>query len=273
MDEDNDNMFTYEQIKSLNHTETVVFNYVLDHLEDVLDMSVRDLAAATFVSTATVTRFVRAVGCDGFNDFKVKLKEMYEEGLVPTRQEAGQNLTNFFQYAETEAFNARIQEMLGYMVDKKFICFFGMGNTAATAQYAARYFSNTGFFAYAITDPFYPPLLTNNDEIVMIFISRSGETQELLNQVVLYRDNNTRILSITNHKDCTLARMSDCNMDVNVNDAMLPLTYDLTTQVPFVYIVERMALELQRRYSRIMPAWKKLKSEAAMEELLGTRND
>ena len=67
-------MFSYKQIAKLNDTETNIYQYVIKNINNVLKMSVRDLAEETYVSTATIVRFCQKLGCDGFVEFKTKLK-------------------------------------------------------------------------------------------------------------------------------------------------------------------------------------------------------
>lgn len=63
-------MFTYTQVNSLNETEAHVYNYIMQNKEKVLDASIRELASETHVSTATVVRFCKKLGCEGFIEFK-----------------------------------------------------------------------------------------------------------------------------------------------------------------------------------------------------------
>ena len=65
-------IFTYQQIVELNDTETNIYQYVIKNTDAVLKMKVRDLANATFVSTATLVRFCQKLGCEGFTEFKTK---------------------------------------------------------------------------------------------------------------------------------------------------------------------------------------------------------
>lgn len=65
-------IFTYQQIVELNDTETNIYQYVIKNTDAVLKMKVRDLANATFVSTATIVRFYQKLGCEGFTEFKTK---------------------------------------------------------------------------------------------------------------------------------------------------------------------------------------------------------
>ncbi|WRK52317.1 hypothetical protein SD457_18090 [Coprobacillaceae bacterium CR2/5/TPMF4] len=74
-------LFTYKQIADLNPTETSVYQYVIKNIPTVIKMSVRDLAKATHVSTATIVRFCQKLDCQGFVEFKTKLK-LFNEGLL-----------------------------------------------------------------------------------------------------------------------------------------------------------------------------------------------
>lgn len=55
--------FTYSQVESLNETEAYVYNYVVKNTKKVLNESIRELANDTHVSTATVMRFCKKMGC------------------------------------------------------------------------------------------------------------------------------------------------------------------------------------------------------------------
>lgn len=62
--------FTYTQVSSLNETEAQVYNYVMMNRNKVMDESIRELAHDTHVSTATVIRFCKKMGCSGFLELK-----------------------------------------------------------------------------------------------------------------------------------------------------------------------------------------------------------
>ena len=62
-------------------------------------MSVRDLAECTHVSTATVVRFCQKLDCNGFVEFKTKLK-LFNDGLtLPETDDEIDVLLEFFNYA------------------------------------------------------------------------------------------------------------------------------------------------------------------------------
>ena len=70
--------FTYSQVESLNETEAYVYNYVVKNTKKVLNASIRELANDTHVSTATIMRFCKKMGCEGFTELKYRLKENLE---------------------------------------------------------------------------------------------------------------------------------------------------------------------------------------------------
>ena len=68
-------MFTVEQVKSLNELELEVYQYVMQHQAAVPYMRIRELASEAHVSTTTILRFCKKLDCDGYAEFKYKLKQ------------------------------------------------------------------------------------------------------------------------------------------------------------------------------------------------------
>ena len=62
-----------ESQQTFTEAEKGVTSYILERPQDVLDMSIRDLAQTTFASAPTVLRVCRKLGYDGFNEFKKAL--------------------------------------------------------------------------------------------------------------------------------------------------------------------------------------------------------
>lgn len=60
------NIFTAQQVKTLNELEMLVYQYVAAHPNTVPYMRIRELASEAHVSTTTVLHFCKKVGCDGY---------------------------------------------------------------------------------------------------------------------------------------------------------------------------------------------------------------
>ena len=246
-------MFSYKQIAKLNDTETNIYQYVIKNINNVLKMSVRDLAEETYVSTATIVRFCQKLGCDGFVEFKTKLKLFYEDTLIPTTDNEIDVLLEFFNYSRSDDFKQRIETFIKYIHEARTICFVGIGTSGVLGEFGARYFSNVGYFSQSTSDPYYPPLVDHNETHLLIVLSESGETREIIDQIRIYQSNHTKVLVITNKPDSTIDKMADASIYYYVKDIILPQTYNISTQVPVLYILERLTRELQNSKKKSLP--------------------
>jgi len=70
-------------LPSLTAGEKKIGDYVLRYPDGVVKLSITELAEACGVSDATIFRFCRKVGTEGYQDFKIALaKELVSDGLV-----------------------------------------------------------------------------------------------------------------------------------------------------------------------------------------------
>lgn len=246
-------IFTYKQIANLNDTETNIYQYIIKNLDEVLKMSVRDLANQTYVSTATIMRFCKKLNCDGFSEFKTKLKLFHEGLMLPNVDDEVDILLEFFNYTRSDDFKNKIKTFVDYIQNSRTICFVGIGTSGVLGEFGARYFSNIGYFSQSIKDPYYPPLIDHNETHLLIVISESGETREIIDQIRMYQSKNTKILAITNKPGTTIDKMADASIHYYVKDIVLPQTYNISSQVPVIYILERLTRELQNSKKKSLP--------------------
>ena len=99
-------MFNYEILKSLNDMEMLVYDYLMKNKEKVTYITVRELADEVHVSTATVMRFCRKAGFDGYSEFKVKFKMFLNEEKNKKHQvnEDIQEIQEYFQKRHYEGY-------------------------------------------------------------------------------------------------------------------------------------------------------------------------
>lgn len=246
-------LFTYKQIALLNATETSIYQYVIKNIPDVIKMSVRDLAKATHVSTATVVRFCQKLDCQRFVEFKTRLKLFNEGLLLPDIDDEIDLILDFFNYARSDDFKADIKKFVEYIETAQVITFLGIGTSGLLGKFGARYFSNVGYFSQGIDDPYWPPPATGDSKHLLIVLSESGETREIIDQIKMYQRQNTKIVSIINLPNTTIGNMSDLCINYYIKDIILPQTYNISCQIPVMYILERVTRELQNNQKRSLP--------------------
>ena len=210
----------------LNALEMSVYNYVAKNREKVVYMKIRELAAQAHVSTTTVLHMCKKFGCDGYTEFKVRLKQ---EMLRDKRDVADLDISalqDFLARLAAPATQAQIDGVVEALRGMGHILFIGVGNSSILARYGARYLCNVGYFATAIDDPFTPLSGVVNtqarfDNVAVVALSVSGETEQIITMTQALKERGCTIVSITNSASCTLARLSDYNLNYYMTDVRL----------------------------------------------------
>ena len=89
-------MFTAEKIQSLNELELEVYGYIMQHKNAISYMRIREVATEAHVSTTTVLRFCKKMGCDGYAEFKLKMKEYNKQKSIHKISENLSEIKAFF---------------------------------------------------------------------------------------------------------------------------------------------------------------------------------
>lgn len=240
-------MFSYEVLQSFNNLEMMVYNYLMEHKEQAVYMTIREVAEAVHVSTSTVLRFCKKAGCDGYSEFRVQFKMYLKEEKTDKRKMNPDNnldeLTNFFRTVSSTRYQDTLSEAEELIREAKQIIFIGIGTSGILGKYGARYFSNLGKFSQHIEDPYYP-IAKDMEDTVVLALSESGDTQEIIKLAGHFKQHNCKLLSITNGTSNTLAKMSDYNLAYYVSEQLVGEEYNITTQVPVIYLLETLGRKL-----------------------------
>lgn len=243
-------MFTSEEIKSFNELESSLYNYIVSNADKVIYMRIRDLANETHVSTSTILRFCRKLSCEGFSEFKVKLKMFIDESKSSDKKQIKSMqhvLSEFSERTLKGNLELHLHEASMLLNKAENVLFVGFGGSGILAQYGARCFSGFGKFSVSITDPFFPINALHLHNSITIALSVSGETDPTINQVSKLKEEGNRIISITNSKDSTLARISDVTIPYYVTEEYANqsnIKINTTSQFPVMYILESLAREI-----------------------------
>ncbi|MDQ1146115.1 DNA-binding MurR/RpiR family transcriptional regulator [Bacillus sp. SORGH_AS 510] len=238
-------MFSNEVIASFNELETSLYNYVSQNAEKVAYMRIRELADETHVSTATILRFCRKVNCEGFSEFKVKLKMHLEGNKKTVIKSAQHSIVEFFERTLKGDIEEKIRQAASLVHTADNVIFIGIGSSGILAEYGARYFSSLGKFSLYIKDPHFPIHTKLRDNSVTIALSVSGENNFTVTHLNQLKQEGSKIISITNNKLSTIAKMSDINIPYYVTEEFFEEA-NITTQVPVVYILESIAREIYK---------------------------
>ena len=107
----------------------------------------------------------------------------------------------------------------------------GVGKSGLICKKIAGTLSSTGTPAFFLhpTDAAHGDLGVLRGDDTVIAISKSGETEELLNIIPLIKSFGIPVIAITNNPDSTLARLADVSLCINVKKEACPLGLAPTT--------------------------------------------
>ena len=240
-------MFSHAAIASLNNLEMLVYNYVIKNRDKVMYMTIRELADAVGVSTTTVLRFCRKLKCEGYSEFRVRFKLYLEQNEPQQANFGASEIISFFKGVNNDEFDNLLDQAVDIILSSERIIFVGAGTSGALAKYGARFFSNVGKFSNHIDDPYFPVTNDMARNALAIVLSVSGETEEILRFASQFSLHNCKVLSVTSHERSRLAKLADFNLSWHVPQTRIAGVYDITTQIPVIYILESLGRKLAKR--------------------------
>ena len=235
--------FTYSQLESLNETETYVYNYVVKNTKKVLNESIRELANDTHVSTATVMRFCKKMGCEGFTELKYRLKENVE--MQETKED---NVTDQFGYfiekVRTSDYLDSIQRAAEIIKQSDSILTLGIGTTGDFAKYTSRLLSGMGYCCYGVDGAAYPAqrVAEGHQGVIIAFYERL-QKKLLFEEIYRYKNKNYMIIMLTNTNMGSMEHL--CDEVIHVSDGSVMLG-KIHSGIPMLYAIEKLAYELTK---------------------------
>lgn len=239
-------------------SERKIGTYIIQHTEDVVDMTVGELAQACGVSDASVSRFCKKIDMKGFHHLKITLaKEISEKGKGEEEvsnhisvNDIGQSLKNILANKVTEITQTvsmmdtkQLSEILDKLNTARTVQFFAVGNTIPVAIDGAFKLNQIGIPAVSgtiwETQIGYTYNMTAED--VVIAISNSGESTAVLRALEAARSAGATTLSITNSEKSSAAKLSDYHITTATREKLFLDGYcfsrvSATTVIEILYL-------------------------------------
>lgn len=115
----------------------------------------------------------------------------------------------------------------------------GMGKSGIIGKKISATMSSTGtpsFFMHP-AEAFHGDLGMVEKKDIILAISNSGETDEILKIIPFFKDNNNKVISITGNPNSTLAVNSDFHLNINVDKEACPLQLAPTTSTTVTLVI------------------------------------
>lgn len=207
------------QLATYSQTLQRLGQFVLEQPQRVLYLTITELARESGTSEASVTRLCRGVGCRGYTEFKMAL------ALENQQEQANQP-----QASATSAFSTLIEESVAALRDTgalvsqqallqsaellekaRQIQIYGVAASAIIGEYLAYRLLRMGISAQQFSDMHRAAMnatsLKPGD--VVIAVSSSGSTKDLLHAVQLGKEHGASIIVLSNTSRSPLATLAD----------------------------------------------------------------
>ena len=208
---------------SLTKSGTIVADYLVQHAEDAQYLSISSLAKACGVAEATIFRFCRSLGFDGYNEMKIALAKANAMTVpVALKLEPGVDT----QILCTHAYNTAIEALNGTRnaldpdaIDqaatllqraRQVFCF-GQGGSSLLASDIWARFATISTKFHTSGDSHMQAIAASlmGPEDVVLFVSYSGATRDMMDTLRLAKDNGAKVILLTHYDDAPGTALAD----------------------------------------------------------------
>ncbi|WEB81709.1 MurR/RpiR family transcriptional regulator [Vagococcus lutrae] len=237
-------IFEKSDLSSLSSVELDIYKYIMNHLDTVIFMRVRDIAMNANVSSTSVFRFIKKMGFNSFPEFKLYIKNNLANRKFPEESHSitvKQRIALLDYTRFHPDINYQLEQMAKKIQNADSLIFLGMGASGAIAEYAARKFANLDYFSISFKELTYPlhSILKSHNRNIVCALSVSGETRELVEALAnIEKSTNVYTYAITAGKNSSVARLCDYASEYDIEEERKNVFYDLSSQIPAMLIIE-----------------------------------
>ncbi|MGY3572790.1 MurR/RpiR family transcriptional regulator [Vibrio paucivorans] len=213
---------------SLTPSSKRIADYVTANPEQISTFSIAELSQEVNAGDATIIRFCRTLGFNGYQDFKLMLAvevsnaKTVEPSILDTDvtpedspEMIGKKLQSSIDHVLSETLNllnfAELDAAAELAKNANAIYFFGVGSSGITAESAKYKFMRIGLNVDAYTNNHFmyikASLLKPGD--IAIGISHSGDSTETTKALKLAKDNGATTVAITHNPRSAITKYAD----------------------------------------------------------------
>ena len=239
-----------------SQSEKQIAKYILNHGEEVLSMSVKELAKETYTSPATIVRLCKKIGLDGYNDFKIKYSAELQYDLhhtdridvnFPFSKDDSypmicHKLSSLYQEVIADTIKlidfTELNKIVDLLYPHQHIDIYGSGNSLLAAmsfQHKMMRISRDVNLRILHGEQVFMSYNSNSSRIAMI-ISYSGETNENIQIAQTLKENNTPIIVLTSVGDNRLSHYADYILNIGSREKIFTKIAPFASQISIEYL-------------------------------------
>lgn len=258
-----------EYYETLSNSEKQVADFVLDHADETLNLTIASLARKIRVSEPTVIRFCRKLNYSGYQDFKIALargsaytqetlKVIHEEiNPLDSMEDIAKKVIHSHTRAMEQTFSMidyqELDRFLQLLNEAEHLDFFGLGGSGTIAIDVENKFIRTGINTRCCIDAHIQLMWTalRGEKDVIVIFSNSGATKHFANVMQLARKNGVKLVLITSGKNTALTKLADITLHICAKETSYkkePSSARIAMLTIMDVVVTALALEKQDLY-------------------------
>lgn len=247
-------------------SDKILIEYIKNNIEDVFYKPISQIAKESNIGEATITRFSKKMGFNGLQDFKVTLAQEISS-LSKNKNIINSNIENNEPVVDTakkllisnintlestvDIINGQdIHKSSQLIINAKRIYFVGIGYSGIIAQDSNYKFMRIGLncvsFDRSHTMIMMASIMEKGD--LLIAISHSGETDEIIKTVKLAKENEVDVISITKKKESSLKDISDIHLEYISEETLLE-TGSISSKLAQIFLIDLIYTQVVKEIS------------------------
>lgn len=235
-------------------SDKVLIKYIKENIEDVFYKSISQIAKESGIGEATITRFSKKMGYSGLQDFKVTLAREIsglknrtiinrsienDEGIMESARKLFNSNIRILENTFNIIDGNDIEKATDMIINAKKVFFIGIGYSGMTAEDSNYKFSRIGFNCMSLDSSHNMIMMASlmDEDDVIVAISHSGETDEIIKTVNIAKANGASVISVTEDKSSRLRDVSDVNLGYFSGESILE-TGSISSKLAQFFIID-----------------------------------
>ena len=240
----------------LTRSGHAVADYLLQHADEAQYLSISSLARECNVAEATVFRFCRALGFDGYHEMRIALAQANATGTMSSQRELqpGASTEALFEHASARLFTAingtqnalsveAVDEAARMLREAKQVFCFGQGGSMLLANDICARFASLSTKFRSSGDSHLQLLTASlmNEADVVLFVSYSGATRDMMETLRTAKAAGAKIILLTHYEDSPGASLADVVLRCGAQESPLD-SGSIPIKVAVLYVGEVLVL-------------------------------
>lgn len=206
----------------MGRSEKKVADWLFSHSGEVLPYSITDFASICESSEATIVRFSKRLGCRGYQDLKLTLAKEHEKKVVAPVITSNDDCFSIFEKVCNDAYMSlertkktlsaeNMSRAMEVISSARRVVLIGLGTSAQVAEDASNKLLRAGCNSSAYADTHMQAIAVSQLRAgdVVIGISQSGSSKDIVESMKVARAHGATTISITSRERSPIARQSD----------------------------------------------------------------